>query len=176
MLSEYAASPSTNWKAKDCAIYLVIALTVKGKTGKWGWEVDGGEGGGGEGCYGGRGSDLWGVGVVRVCVFCEGVGGSSAACPLNPLLETLPLFLSFLLIPSPPLFPLNFKPCCPEPFPLPPSSPACSQPGRHQDQRAGQHPGLFQGTGERLGVGRAGAPPFSSPPPHDICTPRSLCH
>lgn len=33
MLAEYAASPATAWKAKDCAIYLVLALTVRGKTG-----------------------------------------------------------------------------------------------------------------------------------------------
>ncbi|KAF5835999.1 cellular apoptosis susceptibility/chromosome segregation 1-like protein [Dunaliella salina] len=32
MLAEYAASPATNWKSKDAAIYLVLALTVKGKT------------------------------------------------------------------------------------------------------------------------------------------------
>lgn len=33
MLSEYAANPANAWKSKDCAIYLVLALTVKGKTG-----------------------------------------------------------------------------------------------------------------------------------------------
>lgn len=32
MLAEYAASPGANWKAKDCAMYLVTALTVRGKT------------------------------------------------------------------------------------------------------------------------------------------------
>uniref|UniRef100_A0A7S3VJD6 Importin N-terminal domain-containing protein n=1 Tax=Dunaliella tertiolecta TaxID=3047 RepID=A0A7S3VJD6_DUNTE len=32
MLAEYAASPAANWKSKDAAIYLVLALTVKGKT------------------------------------------------------------------------------------------------------------------------------------------------
>lgn len=32
MLEEYAAAPSKNWKAKDCAIHLVVALTVQGKT------------------------------------------------------------------------------------------------------------------------------------------------
>lgn len=32
MLQQYAHSPEQNWKAKDCAIYLVMALTVRGKT------------------------------------------------------------------------------------------------------------------------------------------------
>lgn len=32
MLASYAASPAVNWKAKDCAMYLVTALTVKGST------------------------------------------------------------------------------------------------------------------------------------------------
>ena len=32
MLSEYAAAPATAWKAKDCALYLVTALAVRGKT------------------------------------------------------------------------------------------------------------------------------------------------
>eukprot|EP00887_Chlorella_sp_A99_P002133 scaffold21.g2133.t1 len=32
MLAEYQASPAANWKAKDCAVYLVSALTVRGKT------------------------------------------------------------------------------------------------------------------------------------------------
>lgn len=32
MLAEAARSPATNWRAKDCAIYLVTALTVRGKT------------------------------------------------------------------------------------------------------------------------------------------------
>lgn len=32
MLQQYAQSPEHNWKAKDCAIYLVMALTVRGKT------------------------------------------------------------------------------------------------------------------------------------------------
>ncbi|KAL6747498.1 Cse1-domain-containing protein [Haematococcus lacustris] len=32
MLAEYAASPGTKWHSKDCALYLVLALTVKGKT------------------------------------------------------------------------------------------------------------------------------------------------
>ncbi|GAX80072.1 hypothetical protein CEUSTIGMA_g7510.t1 [Chlamydomonas eustigma] len=36
MLSEYAANPVLNWKAKDTAIYLVLALTVQGKTGAQG--------------------------------------------------------------------------------------------------------------------------------------------
>ena len=31
MLAEYAAAPD-KWKAKDCAVYLVVALTVRGKT------------------------------------------------------------------------------------------------------------------------------------------------
>ncbi len=34
MLAEYAANPREAWKAKDCAIYLVLALTVRGKTGE----------------------------------------------------------------------------------------------------------------------------------------------
>lgn len=33
MLTEYAANPVANWKSKDSAIYLVLALTVRGKTG-----------------------------------------------------------------------------------------------------------------------------------------------
>ena len=32
LLGEYAAAPDRAWKQKDCAIYLVIALTVRGKT------------------------------------------------------------------------------------------------------------------------------------------------
>ena len=32
MLAEYAASPAAHWKSKDCAVYLVTALTVRGKT------------------------------------------------------------------------------------------------------------------------------------------------
>jgi exportin-2 (importin alpha re-exporter) len=36
MLAEYAQSPGANWKAKDCAVYLVVALTVRGKTGERG--------------------------------------------------------------------------------------------------------------------------------------------
>ena len=32
LLAEHAAAPERAWKAKDCAIYLVIALTVRGKT------------------------------------------------------------------------------------------------------------------------------------------------
>lgn len=36
MLAEYAQSPDTNWKPKDCAMYLVLALTVRGKTGAQG--------------------------------------------------------------------------------------------------------------------------------------------
>jgi exportin-2 (importin alpha re-exporter) len=32
LLAEYAAAPERAWKQKDCAIYLVIALTVRGKT------------------------------------------------------------------------------------------------------------------------------------------------
>ena len=32
MLQQYAQNPAQNWKAKDCALYLVMALTVKGKT------------------------------------------------------------------------------------------------------------------------------------------------
>jgi len=36
MLAEYAANPVQNWKSKDCAIYLVLALTIRGKTGALG--------------------------------------------------------------------------------------------------------------------------------------------
>ncbi|KAG1661631.1 hypothetical protein FOA52_002861 [Chlamydomonas sp. UWO 241] len=36
MLDQYAANPAANWKAKDTAIYLVLALTVQGKTGAQG--------------------------------------------------------------------------------------------------------------------------------------------
>ena len=32
MLGEHAANPGQNWKAKDCALYLVTALTVRGRT------------------------------------------------------------------------------------------------------------------------------------------------
>lgn len=32
MLQTYAANPAVNWKEKDCAIYLVVALTVRQKT------------------------------------------------------------------------------------------------------------------------------------------------
>ncbi len=35
-MQEYASSPSSAWAAKDCAIYCVIALTVKGRTGERG--------------------------------------------------------------------------------------------------------------------------------------------
>ena len=38
MLAEYAASPAANWKSKDCAIYIVLALTIRGKTGEV-WRV-----------------------------------------------------------------------------------------------------------------------------------------
>ena len=34
MLVEYASNPAANWKSKDTAVYLVLALTVKGKTGE----------------------------------------------------------------------------------------------------------------------------------------------
>lgn len=36
MLQEYARNPAANWKSKDCAIYLVTALTVTSKTGAQG--------------------------------------------------------------------------------------------------------------------------------------------
>jgi hypothetical protein len=32
LLAEHAANPSQNWRAKDCAVYLVVALTVRGRT------------------------------------------------------------------------------------------------------------------------------------------------
>ena len=36
LLQQYAANPAANWKAKDAAIYLVIALTLKGSTSRLG--------------------------------------------------------------------------------------------------------------------------------------------
>jgi len=36
MLAEYASAPKQHWKSKDTAIYLVLALTVQGKTGAQG--------------------------------------------------------------------------------------------------------------------------------------------
>jgi len=36
LLAQYSATPATGWKAKDVAIYLVIALTIKGGTSKLG--------------------------------------------------------------------------------------------------------------------------------------------
>ena len=36
LLAQYAANPAANWKAKDAAIYLVIALTLKGSTSRLG--------------------------------------------------------------------------------------------------------------------------------------------
>lgn len=33
---EHAADPAKGWRAKDCAVYLVMAVTVKGKTGELG--------------------------------------------------------------------------------------------------------------------------------------------
>ena len=32
MLQQSGQNPAQNWKAKDCAIYLVMALTVRGRT------------------------------------------------------------------------------------------------------------------------------------------------
>lgn len=32
LLNEHKGNPGANWRAKDCAIYLVVALTVKGRT------------------------------------------------------------------------------------------------------------------------------------------------
>ncbi len=32
LLAEHASSPAQNWKAKDCAMYLVVALAVRGRT------------------------------------------------------------------------------------------------------------------------------------------------
>ena len=43
MLSDYASNPATNWKSKDTAIYLVLALTVQGKTGGGGGAGRGGQ-------------------------------------------------------------------------------------------------------------------------------------
>eukprot|EP00879_Flechtneria_rotunda_P024675 GHRR01026177.1.p1 GENE.GHRR01026177.1~~GHRR01026177.1.p1 ORF type:complete len:383 (+),score=119.03 GHRR01026177.1:288-1436(+) len=36
LLQEHAADPVNGWRAKDCAVYLVMAVTVKGKTGERG--------------------------------------------------------------------------------------------------------------------------------------------
>ena len=36
LLAQYSASPANAWKAKDVAIYLVIALTIKGGTSRLG--------------------------------------------------------------------------------------------------------------------------------------------
>jgi exportin-2 (importin alpha re-exporter) len=35
-LQEHAANPTEGWRAKDCAVYLVMAVTVKGRTGEKG--------------------------------------------------------------------------------------------------------------------------------------------
>jgi exportin-2 (importin alpha re-exporter) len=35
-LQEHAADPVKGWRAKDCAVYLVMAVTVRGKTGELG--------------------------------------------------------------------------------------------------------------------------------------------
>ena len=32
LLAEHAGNPSQKWKAKDCAMYLVVALAVRGRT------------------------------------------------------------------------------------------------------------------------------------------------
>ena len=32
LLQQYAANPASSWKQKDCAVYLVVALVVRGKT------------------------------------------------------------------------------------------------------------------------------------------------
>ncbi len=32
LLAEHASNPAQNWKAKDCAMYLVVALAVRGRT------------------------------------------------------------------------------------------------------------------------------------------------
>jgi exportin-2 (importin alpha re-exporter) len=32
LIQEYASNPQSNWKSKDCAMYLIMALTVRGKT------------------------------------------------------------------------------------------------------------------------------------------------
>lgn len=36
LLQEHAANPAEGWRAKDCAVYLVMAVTVKGRTGEKG--------------------------------------------------------------------------------------------------------------------------------------------
>jgi len=36
MQQEYAAQPSRAWRSKDCALYLVLAVAVKGRTGERG--------------------------------------------------------------------------------------------------------------------------------------------
>ena len=35
-LQEHAANPAEGWRAKDCAVYLVMAVTIKGRTGAQG--------------------------------------------------------------------------------------------------------------------------------------------
>lgn len=35
-LQEHVADPVKGWRAKDCAVYLVMAVTVRGKTGELG--------------------------------------------------------------------------------------------------------------------------------------------
>jgi hypothetical protein len=32
LLAEHTSNPAQNWKAKDCAMYLVVALAVRGRT------------------------------------------------------------------------------------------------------------------------------------------------
>lgn len=32
LLAEHAANPPQTWKSKDCAMYLVVALAVRGRT------------------------------------------------------------------------------------------------------------------------------------------------
>lgn len=32
LLAEHASNPAQNWKVKDCAVYLVVALAVRGRT------------------------------------------------------------------------------------------------------------------------------------------------
>jgi hypothetical protein len=36
LLGEYAAAPSRAWRSKDAALYLVLAVAVKGRTGERG--------------------------------------------------------------------------------------------------------------------------------------------
>ena len=98
MLAEHAHAPAANWKAKDCALYLVTALTVRGKTAAAGATTTNtlvnlqacgwGEGGGGR--HGKEGARGWlhrrFVGQQHSNQFCT----QAAACP-SPAVHPRPL-------------------------------------------------------------------------------------